>query len=604
MKQCQTPGCGGLAGAICTGADQWIRFCPICKTKQAIQPPRQPDEADGLAVRALVDLQRANYAVAEKGFLDAAGKTAQDASRQAFYLWCSLIARYGVEYVQEVQFESIPARRSALFVPTFGRFPLPDHRIMETEACQQLDMLLLGLPEVNFGTYISELDILLRDIEQCMHNEQNEFDVFIAWHDRVDNNNGPCHNFADRLNSSLNAHRDCYSFVSFRSLHHVVVDRYEPHIYAALASAKVMVIVIDDYDALGKKFLASEIKRFASRQLQDQSLQIYFCGMKDHIGRLPAYMVNWQLHQQQCENEDVWVNLITNEVMDVLRWSREHAKPEPKPEPKPVPEPAPAPSPRPAEKKPPVLHKTALIALFIAAILLLAVLLTGSSSTDQKGNSLSGKVTNASDQNVPNHQGAAGDNGSSAEISTDTNTSAGSSGSGLSVSQSDDISFQSTGGIQQDPPKLAGYGTVNTDSIYMRRNPWREDNNVARHIAHAGTSVYVYELVTNQNEDWYKVSYDGVEGYIPARYVDINNSISSTYSTANQRLPGYGTVNTDSIYIRRNPWRADNNVAIRVAHAGTSVYVYELVTNKNEDWYKVSYNGVEGYVLAQYVDLN
>lgn len=180
MKPCTTSGCQSLSGVIHISGSQWISYCPVCKTTQPAEVSRQPDKADGLASRALAQLRRFDYAGAEQNFLDAAGLTADSTGRCAFYLWCSLIARYGVEYVQEVQFETIPAKRSTLFVPTFGRFPLPDHRITDTAACRQLDPLMLASPDLHLNTLTDELDILLREIEQCMRNEQNEFDVFIA----------------------------------------------------------------------------------------------------------------------------------------------------------------------------------------------------------------------------------------------------------------------------------------------------------------------------------------------------------------------------------------------------------------------------------------
>jgi len=66
----------------------------------------------------------------------------------------------------------------------------------------------------------------------------------------------------------------------------------------------------------------------------------------------------------------------------------------------------------------------------------------------------------------------------------------------------------------------------------------------------------------------------------------------------------YGTTNADSIYIRRNPRRLDNNVEHCIEYAGSIVRIYGFVEVEEVKWYKVAFNGHDGYVVAQYIDLN
>lgn len=319
MTSCVTKGCKGLTGLICDRG--WFHCCPVCGAVSPAGAPRTPDKADRLTAEGLSRLQADRFSEAEKLFLSAAGSTGNP-DRRIFCLWMSLLARYGVSYVEEVQFATIPARRTSLFLPVFGRFPLPDPDIRATRACRELEQLLKQRPVPGLKDLLDELAVLLDEIRDCLKSPVNRNDVFIAWHDRPEG--GPCAAFADRLNSQLALSKECYSFVSFRDLRQHSVDHYEPHIYAALAAARVMVIIVDDYDALGQKFLQSEVQRFLRRKQQDPSLRLYFCGMKGHTGRIPAYLKEQGLecHREDAEDSDLCAQLVRSEVLAILREQR------------------------------------------------------------------------------------------------------------------------------------------------------------------------------------------------------------------------------------------------------------------------------------------
>ena len=66
-----------------------------------------------------------------------------------------------------------------------------------------------------------------------------------------------------------------------------------------------------------------------------------------------------------------------------------------------------------------------------------------------------------------------------------------------------------------------------------------------------------------------------------------------------------GTTTTGGLNIRKDPWKAGNeNVAGQISKSGSIVYVYGLVINSaGEQWYKISYEGTNGYVAAEYIQL-
>jgi len=79
-------------------------------------------------------------------------------------------------------------------------------------------------------------------------------------------------------------------------------------------------------------------------------------------------------------------------------------------------------------------------------------------------------------------------------------------------------------------------GTTNAKGLNMRKNPWKESNNAIGSISKTGTQVYVYGLVINSDgEEWYKISYNGTDGYVMAKYVDLvanSGEVYVSYATA------------------------------------------------------------------------
>jgi uncharacterized protein YgiM (DUF1202 family) len=99
------------------------------------------------------------------------------------------------------------------------------------------------------------------------------------------------------------------------------------------------------------------------------------------------------------------------------------------------------------------------------------------------------------------------------------------------------------------------------------------------------------ELVIISNEgNWYRVGYYGYVGYASADYI-------IPYSASGEeREYGAGTVTGSFVYLRSEPdSTADNQ--IMVLKEGTTV----LITGVSGGWYAVDYNGVKGFVHADYL---
>lgn len=102
-----------------------------------------------------------------------------------------------------------------------------------------------------------------------------------------------------------------------------------------------------------------------------------------------------------------------------------------------------------------------------------------------------------------------------------------------------------------------------------------------------GVSVAVLD---RSNGDWYKVSYNGREGYISSRYLSFTQSAEVSL--------GSGSIKGTYVRLRSGPSLSagilgDYNTGDRLE-----------VTGVDGEWYKVILGGVNGYVYSQYVLLD
>lgn len=118
-----------------------------------------------------------------------------------------------------------------------------------------------------------------------------------------------------------------------------------------------------------------------------------------------------------------------------------------------------------------------------------------------------------------------------------------------------------------------------------------------------GTQV---ELLDTSNRYWYRISYNGTEGYVSSSYVQViqNNGIiiddssSSPAASAPAASNGQaGYINAMYVNFRSGPGTQYN--IIGTYNSGTAV----TVVSTNSSWYNVVINGRSGYVYGGYVTI-
>lgn len=129
-----------------------------------------------------------------------------------------------------------------------------------------------------------------------------------------------------------------------------------------------------------------------------------------------------------------------------------------------------------------------------------------------------------------------------------------------------------------------GVGTVNSSGLRLRSQPGTDATVLA--TASAGERAIVME---DAGEGWYKVDYKSIEGYMSAQYLDLAEVVEAEL--------GYGLVTSEgaTLNVRSGPGTEYDKVG--VLNDGTVVTLLGM----DKGWFKLSYNGVEGYASSDYL---
>lgn len=128
-----------------------------------------------------------------------------------------------------------------------------------------------------------------------------------------------------------------------------------------------------------------------------------------------------------------------------------------------------------------------------------------------------------------------------------------------------------------------GIAFVNASALRLRSGPSSSTST----IGYASKDEVV--VLLGKTGSWYKVSYNLKEGYMHSSYLD-------AAATENAEL-GYGKVNGSSVNIRSGAGTGYSSMA--KANVNDKVYIIGI----NNQWYKVIYGSLIGYIRSDFVDL-
>ena len=135
-------------------------------------------------------------------------------------------------------------------------------------------------------------------------------------------------------------------------------------------------------------------------------------------------------------------------------------------------------------------------------------------------------------------------------------------------------------------------GSVNGSSVRLRMGPSSGDFSIVKSCA-KGTALKISGVFG----DWYEVSVGGTYGYMSKSYVTVGSTSSSSTTTPSpeQSMSGVGTITANGVRMRSGP--GTSYATIGYYNRGTQMNI----TGKSGNWYAVSYNGLKGYVSADYM---
>lgn len=130
-----------------------------------------------------------------------------------------------------------------------------------------------------------------------------------------------------------------------------------------------------------------------------------------------------------------------------------------------------------------------------------------------------------------------------------------------------------------------GVGTVAGDGLRLRTEAGLDAEVLT--TADKGATVVVLE----EKDGWYKVDFDTQIGYMSKGFVDVEARVEKDLGWAMVTTEG------DPLNLRSGAGTTFN--AIAKIHNGASVKVLGVF----DGWYKITYNGAEGYVSSDYITL-
>lgn len=143
--------------------------------------------------------------------------------------------------------------------------------------------------------------------------------------------------------------------------------------------------------------------------------------------------------------------------------------------------------------------------------------------------------------------------------------------------------------------------TVITETLRLRKEP-TTDSNILRNLDEGDK----LEVISKEG-DWYKISFDGYEGYVAAEYIRLDQDIPSTTDENNQTTDGNTVDNTNTNDNGEIKLKANTNVYILPALISSSIKTVENATSINiietiNNWSYVEVDSIKGWVLNKYIE--
>ena len=266
--------CGGNLNVL--DGDSVV-VCEFCETPQTISKTNDDKilklYARGNELRSSNEFDKA-YSVFEQIL-------SEDEKDSEAY-WNLLLCKYGITYVDDYD---------GTKKPTMNRYSTSS--ILEDEDYKRCLEYADSIAKEQYIFDANQISTIQNKITNIISTEK-PYDIFISYKETDE--------FGDRTNDSVLA-QDIYNdltkegfrvFLSRVSLSDVIGNEYEPYIYAALYSSKIMILVTTDVEYVNSVWVKNEWSRYLTMSKNDSSKKLIPCYRGIDVYDLPKDLRNLQ----------------------------------------------------------------------------------------------------------------------------------------------------------------------------------------------------------------------------------------------------------------------------------------------------------------------
>lgn len=282
--------CKMCGGDMTVDRSTGIAVCDYCGTKQTL--PQFTDESSELLYnRGTSYLMQNEFDKAENIFNQLLSINPQDAE----IYWDLVMCRYGVTFVKD--------SKSGQYIPTCNRTHyLP---IFQDENYKNAIKFSFGDKKEYYQSNAKTIDNIQKGII-AVSKKEKPFDIFISY--KETNQDG------SRTKDSIEAQKlyekltlQGYKvFFSRITLEDKAGTQYEPYIYAALSSSKVMLTVCSSRENIESAWVKNEWSRFLTLRQKDPSktlIPLYFDMSKENLPEEFSVLSSQNIKQDDFEQE-------------------------------------------------------------------------------------------------------------------------------------------------------------------------------------------------------------------------------------------------------------------------------------------------------------
>ncbi len=270
--------CKMCGGTLDITENESVSVCEYCGTQQTLP---KPDDEKKLAL-----FNRANNLRLKSEFDKAAGiyeSITAEFPEEAEGYWGLVLCKYGIEYVDDKDGKKIPTCHRTLPTPIMNDSDFQ-------QACENADIDA----KILYREEAKAIDRIQKKILEIVATE-DPYDIFICYKETDEKSGARTEDSAIAQDIYTELIKQGYKvFFSRVTLRGVAGAEYEPYIYAALSSAKIMLAIGTKYEYYDAVWVKNEWSRFISMMPSNPSKVLIPCYKNMDAYDIPEEFSNMQ----------------------------------------------------------------------------------------------------------------------------------------------------------------------------------------------------------------------------------------------------------------------------------------------------------------------